>query len=248
MAEIVKLNGSPVRATSLHRRSEPGADGTPVEVLELAIHLRGRMANNAFQQFLRQRQVRVELANGLTFETEVTAGTTSSSGTGEAAIHRYDLTLRELPESAARRAAAARAAEPVLPPPPPDRPELVRATGRDEEQTERRAADDLARVRLTGSAASWATALQQMTGAKPAEPPPPPEPPLTPVELAGAEAVLVGLRLEALIEGLEAAGLVRREAVEAAFARLVRERFVAEATPVVGEATARRAARDLGKE
>jgi hypothetical protein len=60
--------------------------------------------------------------------------------------------------------------------------------------------------------------------------------------MAGAEAVLVGLRLEALIEQLVAAGVVRRSGVDASFLRLVRERFVREATPVIGQRAAERAA------
>jgi hypothetical protein len=103
---------------------------------------------------------------------------------------------------------------------------------------------------------------------QPAPTPPAPAPPLTqlppppasllaspaltgqevafsPVELAGIEAVLVGLRIETVIDALDKLGVLPRAELEQAFLRLVRERFVGEATLVVGEPVARRAARDI---
>jgi hypothetical protein len=68
---------------------------------------------------------------------------------------------------------------------------------------------------------------------------------LTPTEVAGVEAVLVGLRLEAIIDALDRMQIVPREDLEQAFLRLVQKRFVAEASLVVGEPVARRAARDI---
>ena len=68
---------------------------------------------------------------------------------------------------------------------------------------------------------------------------------LSPTEVAGVEAVLVGLRLEALIDALDRMEIVPRDDVEQAFVRLVQKRFVAEASLVVGEPVARRAARDI---
>ena len=67
----------------------------------------------------------------------------------------------------------------------------------------------------------------------------------SPVELAGIEAVLVGLRIETVIDALDRLQIIPRAEIEQAFLRLVRERFVAEATLVVGEPIARRAARDI---
>jgi hypothetical protein len=68
---------------------------------------------------------------------------------------------------------------------------------------------------------------------------------LTPTEIAGIEAVLVGLRLEAIIDALDRLEIMPRDEIEQAFVRLVQKRFVAEATLVVGEPVARRAARDI---
>jgi hypothetical protein len=67
----------------------------------------------------------------------------------------------------------------------------------------------------------------------------------SPIELAGIEAVLVGLRIETVIDALDRLEILPRAEIEQAFLRLVRERFVAEATLVVGEPIARRAARDI---
>ncbi|HKG25161.1 MAG TPA: hypothetical protein VKB09_05890, partial [Thermomicrobiales bacterium] len=106
----------------------------------------------------------------------------------------------------------------------------------------------LAAVKVGGDASVWATALRQMTSPGSSRPAPPPEPPLETPELAGAEAVLVGLRLEALIEQLTAVGIVRRSSVDASFMRLVQQRFVAEATPVIGEKAAQRAAKSALEE
>jgi hypothetical protein len=106
-------------------------------------------------------------------------------------------------------------------------------------------ASDVAEVTVPGNPSVWAAALRQLrmpAGGRIASPP---EPPLTTEELAGAEAVLVGLRLEALLEQLAAAGLIRRSVVESNFMRLVRERFMQEATPVIGERAARRIVRDV---
>ena len=239
MAELVKLNGSPVRATALYRRTATGEDGTPREEVELAVHLRGRMAHRSFATLLQGGLVRLELANGDVLETEVTAAASASSGEGEATIYRHDFTLRELPEATERRLAVIRAAMPATPVPAPTRA----APETNEEDPD--APADLSAVRVSGNASAWATALRQMTAPHATVPTPPSEPPLAPAELAGVEAVLVGLRLEALIEELGKMNLVRRPALDDAFLRLVGERFVAEATPVVGEPAARRAARDL---
>ncbi|CAA9540079.1 MAG: hypothetical protein AVDCRST_MAG73-1833 [uncultured Thermomicrobiales bacterium] len=51
--------------------------------------------------------------------------------------------------------------------------------------------------------------------------------------------------LEALLEALEQASLLRCSDVDDTFLRLIAERFVAEATPVVGDAIAKRAAANL---
>jgi hypothetical protein len=107
------------------------------------------------------------------------------------------------------------------------------------------AAEDAVEIAVPGNPSVWAAALRQLRAQSSGRAASPPEPPLTTEELAGAEAVLVGLRLEALLEQLAAAGLIRRSVVESNFLRLVRERFVQEATPVIGERAARRVARDV---
>jgi hypothetical protein len=78
-----------------------------------------------------------------------------------------------------------------------------------------------------------------------AAPPPATDGTLSPSELAGIEAVLVGLRLEAIIDALDRLQIMPRDEIEQAFVRLVQKRFVAEASLVVGEPVARRAARDI---
>jgi hypothetical protein len=243
--DFVKLNGTPVRVTSVFQRTVEQPDGPPLRELELVVIVRGTMAHRSLLALLAKEPIRVDIPSSthwITLEATVAAAHHTSSGTGEAAAHRHDVTLRETQESADRHAAeqAAQAAEAVPEPEPELEPEPEPAAVAEAVD----AAADLSEVRVAGDATVWATALRQLQtppGARHA----PAEPPLTPTELAGVEAVLVGLRLEALIEQLTATGLVRRSAVESNFRRLIQERFVAEATPVVGEHAAKRAMREL---
>ena len=55
----------------------------------------------------------------------------------------------------------------------------------------------------------------------------------------------MNLRMDALIDVLEDSGRIRRSDVERVFTSLVEDRFVEDATPVVGEKIAKRAAKDL---
>jgi hypothetical protein len=235
--DFIKINGNAVRITSIYQRTVPQDDGPPLREAELVVILRGTMAHRSFLSLLAAPQLRIDIPDKsgqgwVTFDTEVHTAYSTSSGTGEAAAHRHDVALRETPASAARHAAEQPAPTPVAGTPPPP-PEL------DEDPN---APVDLSAVRVAGNATVWATALRQMTSPPSSKPGAPPEPPLETAELAGAEAVLVGLRLEALIEQLVAAGMVRRSSVDASFQRLVHQRFVAEATPVIGEKAAKRAA------
>src|SRR5262249_10634276 len=152
------------------------------------------------------------------FEAEISTAYSTSSGTGEAAAHRHDVVLRETPASAARHAAeqAAQQPEPVPEPttPPPPTPQ---------EDEDPHPPAHLSTIKRAGNATVWATALRQMTSPQSSKPGAPPEPPLETPELAGAEAILVGLRLKALIEQLVAAGIVRRSSVDASFQRLVHQ-------------------------
>ena len=241
MVDFVKLNGTPVRATGLYRRTVAQPAGAPREEVNLVVILRGRMDNRAFLALLEPGQVRLEFPGGEAFEATVAAASHASSGSSEAAAYRHDVTLHETAASAERRAAArATAAEEV------GAAGTAQTTDAGDQADDADAPLDLGPV--GASAATWATALRQLTAPRaetPAEPSPPAEEPLAPAELAGVEAVLVGLRLEALIETLDRSGAIRRSAVDDAFLRLIGERFVAEATPVVGEAVAQRVVKDL---
>ena len=152
------------------------------------------------------------------------------------------MTLRETTASAERRAAE-RAAQATAT--AETKPAAVPEAAAEHEAEE----DGLDSVRISAPATTWATALRQMTeprgDALPSEPEPPPKEPLATAELAGVEAVLVGLRVEALIEALERAGVVRPSQIDDAFLRLIEERFVTEATPVVGDAVAQRVVTEL---
>jgi hypothetical protein len=249
--DFVRMNGSAVRTTSVYERVIPQEGGPPLQEIELVIILRGTMEHRTFLALLGRGQVRIEIpdrsgASWTVYDTEVVTAYSSSSSMGEGAAHRHDVTLRETPDSAARRAAERAAQQPepepatATPPPAPDpEPEV------DDDPD---APVDFSAVTVGSDASVWAAALRQMTtpgGSKPAAPP---EPPLETAELAGAEAVLVGLRLEALIEQLTAVGIIRRSNVDASFMRLVRQRFVAEATPVIGQKAAERVAKSVVEE
>ncbi len=249
--DFVKLNGTAVRITGIHERVIPQESGPPLQEIELVIIIRGTMEHRSFLALLGRGRVRIEVpdrsgAGWTVYDTEVTTSYHSSSGAGEAAAHRHDVTLRETAASAEHRAADRAAQQPApgtVAVNPPSAP-----TSEPEVDEDPDAPADLSAVKVGGDASVWATALRQMTtpgGTKPAAPP---ETPLETPELAGAEAVLVGLRLEALIEQLVAVGIVRRSSVDASFARLVRQRFVAEATPVIGERAAEQVARSVMEE
>jgi hypothetical protein len=244
MSDFTKLNGTAVRTTGTYHRVIKQAGGPPLAEVELVVIIRGSMANRALKQLLAQEPVHVEIAKGS--QTEVYFASiqdvqVASSGSGESAAFRYDLTLRETPESAARRAAE-RAAnpEPVTTVASIVSPSRVSQPDYDDDPS---APLDLSRVTVAGDSAVWATALQQLRS--PATPRVAAPEPLEPAELAGIEAVLVGLRVDAMIDLFEIKGLMTRDDVEGHFMKLVQSRFVSEATPVVGEKAAKRAARDL---
>jgi hypothetical protein len=244
MSDFTKLNGTAVRTTGTYHRVIEQGSGPPLAEVELVVIIRGSMANRALKQLLAQEPVHVEVAKGS--QTEVFFASlenvqVASSGSGESAAYRYDLTLRETPKSATRRAAE-RAAhhEPVMTVAsiiaPPPLQEL--------DDDDSSAPLDFSRVTVAADSTVWATALKQLKspqGARVAAP----EPPLEPVELAGIEAILTNLRVDAMIDLFETKGLLTRDEVEGHFLKLVQNRFVAEATPVVGEKAAKRAARDL---
>lgn len=239
MTEFITINGQAVRVTRFYRRtvnSEP--DGVPVDEIELVVMLRGRTVQRAFQELLRRPMFHVEVPDEDVLEMSLGSASLQTSGTGEAAAHRYDVTFRETTESAARRkpASVARPAEPASAP-PANEPED--ADDADEVQD---ASAGESEIDWNAASAAWAAALQQRSS-EASEPRAPQEARLSVTELAGVEAVLVGLRLEALIDALEGAGVVQRRVVEEGFMALVADRFVTEATPVVGADAAQRAAK-----
>lgn len=242
MPDFAKLNGTAVRTTGTYRRVVE-QDGLQLTEVELVVIVRGSMANRSLKQLLAQEPIHVDLPQGSTsevFEATLESAQVASSGAGESAAYRYDLTLRETPASAARRAV-----ERVEQPAPAPKPATPAPARRAEPEDDPDEPADLSRVTVAGDPAVWATALKQLQAPADARPAAPPEPPLTPVELAGIEAVLVNLRLDALIDVLEAKGMLSRAEVEGHFMNLVRQRFVEEAIPVVGESAALRAKKDV---
>ena len=246
MSDLTKLNGTAVRTTGAYHRVIEQPDGPPLAEVELVVIIRGSMANRALKQLLSQEPIHVDVPKGSraeVFFASLENVQVASSGSGESAAFRYDLTLRETPESAARRAAE-RAAnpEPVAVAAAPVR---VAETEYPETDDDPSAPLDLSRVKVAGDSNVWATALKQLKEPQRGRVAAPPEPPLGPVELAGIEAILVSLRVDAMIDLLEIKGLLSRDDIEGHFMKLVQTRFVAEATPVVGEKAAKRAERDL---
>jgi hypothetical protein len=241
MSDFVKINGTAVRTTGFYRRVIPHEGGADLTEIELVVIIRGSMANRAFKQLLSSPTLVVDSPLGSKWEqfgAKIEHVQVASSGEGEAAAFRYDINLRETPASADRRAVERVEEEPAAAPPKPS----VAPTEQDDNPS---GPADLSSVQLSSSTAVWGKAIKQLTAARSGRPEAPPEPPLTQTERAGIEAILVNLRLDALIDQLESAGVIRRGAVDATFKRFVRERFVEEATPLIGEKIAKRAERDL---
>lgn len=238
MSDFIKINGTAIRTTGQYRRHVTSDEGDRVEELEIVVIIRGSMATRQFKHLLSAELLRIDIPMRDawdSWEATLHAANAQSSGSDESSVHRFDLVLRETSASAARRRELELAAPAPEPEPKPVKPPL--------EPELDEASADLSTVQVKTDAKVWATALKQMK-----EPPGKhvaPEPPLTALELAGIEAVLTNLRLDAVIDLLEASGRIRRTDVDARFRRLVQKRFVSEATPVVGEKAAKRAERDL---
>ncbi|MDQ3043670.1 MAG: hypothetical protein M3R06_00765 [Chloroflexota bacterium] len=234
MAEVVTLNGGAVRSTNLFRRTVTPTDAPAYEEIELGVILRGSMANRQFLALLATPEIHVELSAGLIFRMTIVAKSSASSGSSEAAAYRHDLTLRETSESAARRAAA------TYTPTSEDEDDADHLEFEEAEDSNEPV--DYSAVTIGGSATVWASAIRQIKTSGPSQTT---EPPLQPVELAGIEAILVGLRLEALIDALDRAGTLRRSTIDDIFLALLDERFVIEATPVVGDVIAKRTVKSI---
>ena len=237
----VKLHGIPVQATMVYEREEAGPEGGCASLVEFSVIVRGRVPNRQFIELTTHEPLVVEYSLGgrpTLMQGTVANHQQISTGSGEGAVYRHDITVAETAESAARRAAeraeqeAKKAAEKAA-----EAERDARAALDDDEVDEEKA-----RTVLT-SASMWGSAIQQLKSPAPTRKAP--EEPLDLPQSAAVEAVLVNLRIDALIEQLRAAGVVSRSAVDHSFGRLVRERFVAEATPLIGEHTAKRAARQL---
>lgn len=235
--QSIWINGVEVRLHGSFEREVTDDSGATVAELEAVVIVRGRMPNKQFMQLIARDQLQLGLEDRDRMETmQARIGSHSAieTGTGEGTIHRHDILFRELPESYRRRQSERAVAAPA--------PEAPRQSPRTT-TLQPEPVDTVSQLFSSSNAASLGTALQQMKSgsAKPL----PYEDPLTLPELAGIESVLINLRVEALIDELEAAGLLSPGAVDERFHALLGSRFVAEAIPLVGEKIARRAARDI---
>jgi hypothetical protein len=243
MTDFIKLNGVAIRTNSFNRRSEVAGDGIARELISVSIIVRGSMQHRSLTELLNQTPMRIEIPNGATMDlldVEVVDATNVTTGLGEGSAFRHDVQLRESDASAVRRAthvAATQAMRARLQP-----VEQAQHMPVEEEPLDDRL--DRSWDKLSSDQSTWMNALKQMKDPE-ALKQVVPEPPLTSAELGGIEAVLVGLRLEALIAVLEEAGAVRRSDIDEYFHHLVMERFINEASPVVGEKAARRAVKEL---
>ena len=233
---VVRINGAAVSVHSSYRRDVRDTNGGELAEYELVVMIRGRMPNKQFIQHMSNEWVRFEVLekDGVgTYFMWVTNHTSAASGQGEATIYRHDISLREDPEGAKQRLAMIAQQAPVA------EPVAVRAAPvavLDEP-------GEIKDVQVTSNAAIWGDAIRQMKGeplvAKRDEVP------LTPQELLSIEIVLTNLRIDALLDQMEGAGLLRKSAVTARFRALVEDRFVDEATPLIGEKAARRALSEI---
>ena len=243
MIDFIKMNGVAVRTNSFNRKTEMEGDGIAREHVFASIIVRGSMQHQSLSELLSQSPMRLEIPNGATMdllEVEVVNTSHVSTGLGEGSAFRHDVQLRESDASAVRRttqAAATQAMRARL-----QTVEAVQHAPVDEEPQDDRL--DRSWDKLSSDQSTWMNALKQMKDPD-ALKPVVPEPPLTAAELGGIEAVLVGLRLEALIAVLEDSGVIQRSDIDEVFHQLVMERFINEASPVVGEKAARRAVKEL---
>jgi hypothetical protein len=243
MIDFIKMNGVAVRTNSFNRKTEMEGDGIAREIAFASIIVRGSTQHRSLSELLSQSPMRLEIPNGATMdllEVEIVKTTHVSTGIGEASAFRHDVELRETDASAVRRATHVAATQAM-------RARLHTVDADQGAPVEEEPLDDrLDRSwdKLSSDQSTWMNALKQMKDPD-ALKPVVPEPPLTAAELGGIEAVLVGLRLEALIAVLEESGAIQRTDIDEVFHQLVMERFINEASPVVGEKAARRAVKEL---
>ena len=236
--EQLQINGAPVRIHGSYDREVQDDSGQTVAEMEVVVIIRGRLPNKQFMQQISLNQVRLDYEEGqssIAMMTHVVNHSAVASGDGEGTVYRHDITFREFPESYQRRAAE-RAAKTVIEAEPPRR--ALRDLARTDDSVQ-----EISDVRTAADPSVWAEAIMQLKGNAPR--PKAPEEPMTVAELGAIETVLTNLRMEALIQQLEARGVLPRGAVDATFRALLEKRFVIDATPLVGERVAQRAAREL---
>ena len=237
--DILQINGVPVRVHSTYDREVADRNGQMVAEMEVSIMLRGRMPNNQFIMLTSTDAARLDFADGprsVTMFTRIVNRTSVASGEGEGAMYRHDLTFRELPESWQRRQVERAAEAPAVTEAP-----VVRKTAPPAPAP----IEDISQVKIGTSVAQWGDAIRQLKSDVPR--PRVAEEPMSQAELTAVETVLTNLRIDALLDQLEAAGVMRRGPVDERFRVLVTQRFVAEAIPLVGEKVARRAAREFAE-
>ena len=237
--EVLQINGVPVRIHADFDREVKDESGRTISEMEVAIMLRGRMPNKQFIQLITKDTARLDFQDGarmVTMFTRIVNHTSVASGDGEGTVYRHDITFRELPDSWQRRKAE-RAAE---------APAAVEApVARKVSSPPAEAIEDISQVTIGTSVAQWGDAIRQLQTDVPR--PRVTEEPMSQMELMAVESVLTNLRIDALLDQLDAAGVIRRSAVDDRFRVLVTQRFVAEAIPLVGEKVARRAAREFAE-
>ena len=95
MIEFVTLKGTAVRVSSFDHRTVVAEDGAPRQEIALVVVLRGAMADDAFRGLLETEPVRVEIPGGPAFEAKVERASHAATGSGEGAVYRHEVTLRE---------------------------------------------------------------------------------------------------------------------------------------------------------
>src|SRR3954471_5817895 len=104
MVDFIKINGTAVRTTGFYHRIITDEGDVPRTEVEIIVIIRGSMAVRSFKQLLSAPVLTVDSPIGKNwerYEAKIEHASVASSGDGEAAAYRFDLNLRETPESAA---------------------------------------------------------------------------------------------------------------------------------------------------
>ncbi|MDQ2682838.1 MAG: hypothetical protein M3Y37_04865 [Chloroflexota bacterium] len=236
----IQIDGVPIRIHGNFEREVTDESGQRVGELEVVVIIRGRMPNKQFVQLLARDTLRIDLVDGdgfMSMYCRIANHSAVASGAGEGVVFRHDITFRESAESYRRRMEEKAASQPAAPEPPP-----VRKPS----QPEPPPVENISQVLANADPSGWGEAIRQLkTSQLPKSAVAVADEPLTMAELTAIETVLTNLRVDALIDQLEGAGLLRRSAVDERFRSLIERRFVSEAIPLVGEKVARRALREM---